>query len=40
MGVCERYFPRDGLEYVKRWQRHLVHGYPKFESKFRPGMAM
>ena len=38
MGISERYYPRDGLVYVERWQKHSLQDFRNFESYFRPGV--
>ena len=32
VGVCERYYPRDGLVFVDRWQRHVLHDFRNSEE--------
>ena len=40
MGVCERYFPRDGLVHVESyWFRPRVADFRSLESECRPGVA-
>ena len=36
MGVCERFFARDGVVHV---ERHLLHDFRNLESEFRTKLA-